>query len=80
MLILEYIVKIFPCLTQLSMEFIMLINVKMPTIVGILKFISMIHTASESLKARKVYFLAFLWAVEIAYSDELSVKIVLYNL
>ena len=29
------------CLTQLSMEFIMLINVKMPIIVGISTFISM---------------------------------------
>ena len=37
------------------MKFIMLINVKMPTIVGILKFISMINTTSESLKARKVF-------------------------
>ena len=30
----------------------MLINFKMPTIVGILTFISMINTTSESLKAR----------------------------
>ena len=29
--------------TQLSMEFILLINVKMPTIVGILKFVSRIN-------------------------------------
>ena len=35
------------------MKFIMLINVKMPTIVGISTFISRINTASESLKARK---------------------------
>ena len=33
----------------------MLINAKMPTIVGILTFISMISTTSESLKARKVF-------------------------
>ena len=33
----------------------MLINVKMPTIVGILTFISMINTTSENLKARKVF-------------------------
>ena len=33
---------------------IILINVKMPTIVGILTFISMIDTRSENLKARKV--------------------------
>ena len=40
---------------------IMLINVKMPTIVDILTFISMINT-SESLKARKAFFsiLAFM--------------------
>ena len=35
----------------------MLINVKMPTIVGILTFIRMINTAFESLKARKVFIL-----------------------
>ena len=33
------------------MKFIMLINVKMPTIVGILTLISMINTTSESLKS-----------------------------
>ena len=33
-------------------EFILLINVKMPTIVGILAFISMINTTSERLKAK----------------------------
>ena len=40
---------------QLSMKFVMLINVKMPTIVGILTFKSIINTTSESLKARKVF-------------------------
>ena len=34
--------------TQLSMKFTMLMNVKMPTIDGILTFISMINTPSES--------------------------------
>ena len=44
------------CSTQLSMGFIMLINIKMPTtIVGILTFSSMINTISEGLKARKVF-------------------------
>ena len=33
----------------------MLINVKMPTIVGFFTFVSMIITTSESLKARKVF-------------------------
>ena len=32
---------------RLSTKFIMLINVKMPTIVGILTFISMINTTSD---------------------------------
>ena len=46
----------FSCSTQLGMKFIMLMNVKMPTTtVGILTFISMINTTSESLKARKVF-------------------------
>ena len=49
-------VQHFSFLKQLKFhEFILLINVKMPTIVGILTFISMINTASESLKARKCF-------------------------
>ena len=46
----------FSCLTQLSMQFIILISVKMPTIVGILTFISMIKTTSRSLKAIKILY------------------------
>ena len=45
--------------TQLSMDFILLINIKMPTIVGILTFISMKNTTSESLYARNVDFLVY---------------------
>ena len=46
----------FPCLNQLNMKFIMLINVKMPTAVDILHLGTgmMINTAYDSLKARKV--------------------------
>ena len=47
--------KTFSCSTQLSTKFILLINVKMPTIVGILKFISMINTTSERLKSKHIY-------------------------
>ena len=36
-------IKLFSCSTQLSLKFILLINVKMPTIVGILTFMSRIH-------------------------------------
>ena len=46
------VIKLFLCSTQLRMKFIMLINVKMPTIVGILTVISMINTTSENLKER----------------------------
>ena len=49
------VIKLFLCSTQLSMKFIILINVKMPTHVGILTFVSMINTTSASLKARKVF-------------------------
>ena len=41
---------LFSCSTRLSMNFILLINVQMPTIVGILTFISMINTKTERLK------------------------------
>ena len=34
------VIKLFLCSTQLSMEFFLLVNVKMPTFVGILTFIS----------------------------------------
>ena len=49
------VIKLFAYSTQLSTKFILLINVKMPTIVGILTFISMINTSSERLKARNFF-------------------------
>ena len=49
------VIKLFSCSTQLSMKLILLIYVKMPTIVGILTFISMINTTSEKLKARNLF-------------------------
>ena len=49
------VIKLILCSTQLSTKFILLINVKMPTIVGILSFISMINTTSKRLKARNVF-------------------------
>ena len=45
------VIKLFLCSTQVSTKLILLINVKMPTIVGIFKtFIGMINTKSERLK------------------------------
>ena len=49
------VIKLSPCSTQLSMKLILLINVKMPTIVGILTFISRLNTTPESSKARNIY-------------------------
>ena len=49
------VIKLFPFSTQLSTNFILLISVKMPTIVDILTFISMINTTSERLKARNFF-------------------------
>ena len=49
------VIKLFPCSTQLNTKFILLIKVKMPTIVGILIFISVINTTSESLKGRNFF-------------------------
>ena len=44
--------KTFCILRSNECGFIMLINVKMPTIVGIFTIMSMVTTASESLKTR----------------------------
>ena len=46
------VIKLFSYSTLLSTKFILLINVKMPTIVCILTFMSRINTTSERLKAR----------------------------
>ena len=37
------VIKLFSCSAQVSLKFILLINVKMPTIVGILTFMSRIN-------------------------------------
>ena len=59
----------------------MLINVKMTTIVGILTFISMINTTSESLEARIVFIFphsSFYNQLKFhAHANELSIKKVL---
>ena len=50
------VIKLFGAqFKSLSMKFIMLINVQMPTIVGILIFMSTINTTAEHLKAIKVF-------------------------
>ena len=48
------LMKTFTCSTYLSVEFILLINVKIPTIVGILTFIRRINTTSKCFRQNKV--------------------------
>ena len=61
------------CSFQLRMTFILLINVKMPTIVGILTFISRVNTTSESFKARKIFiFLYFSFYKQLKFHALLS--------
>ena len=72
--------KLSSCSTQLSMKFIMLINVKMPTIVGILTLICMINTAYESLQVRKFFiFQHFSFYGQLKFHAQLSMKKI-YNL
>ena len=76
------VIKLISCSTQLSTKLILLINVKMPTIVGILTFISMINTTSEKLKARNhfiCWYFSFGEQLKISCSVELSMK-KFYNL
>ena len=59
---------VFLCSTQLNVKFTMLINVKMP-IIGILTFISMTNTTSESFEMRSLFFSIFL-TIKISCSVE----------
>ena len=71
------VIKLFPSSTQLSMKFFLLINVKMPTIVGILTFMRRKKIAfSAYLSLKKVEFLIFLYlrVSKISCSTELSMK------
>ena len=66
------VIKLFSRSTQLSTQFILLINVKMPTIVtivGILTFNGMINTTSERLKPRN-----FLICRRFSFYEQLKVR------
>ena len=74
------VIKLFSCSTQLSMKFFLLINVKMPTIVGILTFMSGKNSILDlSEPKKKPNFLIFFYfgAFTISCSTELSMKKVL---
>ena len=63
------VIKLFPC----STKFILLINVKMPTIVGILTFIGMINTKSKRFKARNLFVCRFISLCEqLKFLNQLS--------
>ena len=67
------VIKLFSCSTQLSTEFILLINVKMPTIFGILTFISMINTTPERLKVKHFFVcLYFSFYDQVKFRAQLS--------
>ena len=81
------VIKLFSCSTQLSTKFILLINVKMPTIVGIvllknvkmptiigiITLISMINTTTERLKERNIFICLYFSIYEqLKFRAELS--------
>ena len=66
------VIKLFSCSSQLSTKFILLINVKMPTIVGILTFIIMINTTSQRLKARNFICRYFNFYEQLKFRAQLS--------
>ena len=75
------VIKLFPYSTQLSTKFILLINVKMPTLVGILTFISMINATSERLKARNFFICRYFSFYEQLYSCSVELRMKkFYNL
>ena len=51
------VVKLFSCSTQLSLKMFLLINVKMPTVVGILTFMSGKNSILGSSESKKAKFL-----------------------
>ena len=53
------VIKLFSCSAQLRLKFILLINVKMPTIVGIFTFISSINYRLWSFKPSMTIYLGY---------------------
>ena len=66
------VIKLFSYSTQLSMKFFLLINVKMPTIVGILTFMNRKIAFEAYLSLKRMNFLIFLYllAFKISCSAE----------
>ena len=70
------VIKLFSCTTQLSTNFFLLIHVKMPTIVGILTFMSGKNSIIGLSEPKNQNFLTVLYsrAFKISCSTELSMK------
>ena len=65
------VIKLFHA--QLSMNFIMLINVKMPTFVGILTFISRVNTTSECITIGQIFIFKYLsFCEQLNFDDKLG--------
>ena len=60
------VINFFSYSTRLSTKFILLINFKMPTIVGISTFITMITTTTERLKARHFFICRYFSVYELS--------------
>ena len=60
------------CSTKLSMRFFLLINVKMPTIVGSLTFVSGMNTSSDSFKAKIFNFHRFSFYEQLKFHAQMS--------
>ena len=66
----------FLCSIQLNRKFIMPINVKIPTIIGILTFISRINTTSESFKESTIFmFQHFSFMSTLNFMSQLSYEL-----
>ena len=70
------VVKLNHAQLELSMKFIMIINVKVPTIASILIFISIRNTTSTTRRVQK-YIFQHIRTVKISCSAELNMKNVL---
>ena len=66
------VIKKSSCFTQPSMKFILLINIKMPTTVGILTFISRINTTER----KKIFiFHHFTFYKQLKFHTQLSLAL-----
>ena len=72
------VIKLFLCSTQLRLKSILLINVKMPTIVGILTFISRINYQFLRLEPEFITYFDYSRVYEqLKFHAQLSLKTVL---